>query len=212
MPQADKTDVQWILDALAADRTKTRKALGEAIGIDKSGVTRLLNGGRTLKFSESRKIARYLGVARPGGFSEEATPFAAAPPAAMAPVYRASAELTDPPGWWRLHRKEPQIDSKPKAPQFAAATRVFGLYAQDDAMTPRFKAGELFFVDPARPVSPGDDVLFTQKAPQGGFEKCILGELLRASPAQYFFLQHASGGEQRISAKSWIPNYVLRAL
>ncbi len=207
MPRSDKIDIQWILDALARDKTKTRKGVGEAIGIDKSGVTRLLNGERALKMRESIKIAAYLCVPVPLGFAEDETPFEH-PPTRLAPVWRASPGDDAP--YWRLYRGEPPIDRKPKAPHFASAALVFGVYAQDDAMAPRFKAGELLFVDPARPIAPGDDVLFISKRAAGNIERATVGELAKLGPSHFIFVQHGRPGEQRLPAKTWTANLVLR--
>lgn len=210
MPLKNKVDVQWILDALAADRTKTRKGLGDAIGIDRSGVTRLLKGERALKMRESFMIAEYLGVAGPFGFAEEQAPFTRhGSTLALAPIYRVSEDESSEE-FWRLHRNEPPVDHRPKAPILASATLVFGLYARDDSMAPRYKAGELIFVDPARPIAAGDDALFTSVLPQTNAERAIVGELVSATPSQFTIKQHARAGEKRLAARTWTASLIVR--
>lgn len=204
MPPPQKTEIQWVLDALARDPTKTRKGIGEAIGLDKSGVSKLFSGRRALKMREGLKIAEYLGVAPPIGFAEEAASFT---PAALAPIYRASADAEE--ASWRLYRNEPPIDRRARAPHFVSAVRVFGLYAQDESMSPRYKLGELIFVDPARPANPGDDALFVEKY-AAGYERVVVGELMKSTQTHFHVSQHGRPGERRLSAKSWAAHLVLR--
>lgn len=127
MPRRNLSDIQWILDALEHDDTKSRKGIGDAINIDKTGVSRLLSGFRTLKMRESLKIAEYLGVAPPFGFAEKQADFTPAA-AALAPVYRAAPDGDWPPATFRIFRQDRPVDYKPKAAHFAAASEVFAFY------------------------------------------------------------------------------------
>lgn len=77
-------------------------------------------------------------------------------------------------------------------------------------MAPRFKPGELVFVDPTRPISTGDDVLFTGKRQPSGGERALIGELTALTPALFQCFQHGKKGELRLSAKSWATAVVLR--
>ncbi|HEV2098606.1 MAG TPA: LexA family transcriptional regulator [Stellaceae bacterium] len=47
----------------------------------------------------------------------------------------------------------------PRPPQLADVLDGYGVYVEGDTMSPRFKAGELVYVDPVRPPGPGDDVV-----------------------------------------------------
>lgn len=210
MLRPDTTDVQWILDALQRDRTKSRKGIGDAINIDKTGVSRLLNGARALKMREGLKIAEYLGVAAPIGFSEDEASFDHSSRPSPAPIYRSSLADESPTPGWRLYRSEQPIDYRPKAAHFASAALVFGIYAQDDSMAPRFKPGELIFVDPSRPITPGDDVLFIARRKQGEAERAVIGELVSATPATFTYIQHVRKGERRLPAKTWTANLILK--
>ncbi len=206
--------VEWIREALARDSTKTRAGIARALGVDKSAVTRLLSGERQLKFHEAEKIAAYLGVPRPLGLHDRERDFAHPDTPATsdeagagdAPIYRAEAESD---GRWLILRNEAPIDWRPRAPHFERAAHVFGFYAPDDAMAPRFKPGEIVWVDPSRPVNPGDDALFVEKTPAGRPERIALGELKAASGGEFIFIQHKDESERRLAARAWSALHVL---
>ena len=211
MARRSLADIQWILDALQRDKTKSRKGVGEAINIDKTGVSRLLSGARSLKMREGIKIAEYLGVLAPFGLAEDETPFTPAPKPSLAPVYRAAKGGAGAPATFRIFRSERPVDFKPKAAQFASAAQIFGIYVPDDLMAPRFKPGELIFVDPSRPITPTDDILFIAKraAPDG--ERALIGELAAATAAQFSYIQHGKKGAFRLPAKTWTAALILRS-
>lgn len=210
MQRRTRSDIQWIIDALERDDSKSRKGIGDAINIDKSGVSRLLSGDRVLKLREAQRIAQYLGVPAPSGFAESEAAFAPAPKASMIPVYRTAKAGGAGPATFRIFRQERPVELKPRPLHCAAAAPIFGVYAQDEAMAPRFKPGELIFADPSRPVAPGDDVLFIAKgAPENG-EPALIGELTAASAAQFRYFQHGRKGGFRLSAKSWTAALILK--
>lgn len=202
--------VAWILERLEADPTKTRAGLAAALGVDKSAITRMLKGERQIKADEIAKIAAYFGEWPPIGLAEDQKEFVGADGAlAPAPVY--AVEKADG-GRWALCRHLAPIDERPRAPHFARAAQAFGFYAPDDLMAPRFKKGEVVWVDPARPVKPGDDVLLLQNghgARAGAPEPFILAELLRASGDEIIYTQHKDENERRVSARNWTPLHVL---
>ena len=55
------TDYRWIADRLKRI-DKTQKGLGEALGMDKSQVTRMLDGERRIQLDEVEAMARYLDI------------------------------------------------------------------------------------------------------------------------------------------------------
>ena len=210
MTRRSLADIQWIIDALDRDETKSRKGIGDAIDIDKTGVSRLLSGHRALKMREGLKIAEYLGVSAPFGLAEDEAAFAPASKPPLAPVYRAAPGIDGAMATFRIFRAERPADFKPRAAHFSSAANVFGFYVQDEMMAPRFKPGELVFVDPARPIAPGDDVLFisNRKAPDG--ERALIGELAAATAAQFRCFQHGKKGDLRLSAKTWSAAPILK--
>lgn len=210
MQRQSLADIQWIIDALERDDSKSRKGIGDAINIDKSGVSRLLSGARVLKLREAQRIANYLGVPAPSGFAENGTAFTPAPKARMIPVYRATKLSGRSPATFRIFRQEPPVDLRPRPLHCAAAAPIFGVYVQELTMAPRFKRGELILADPSRPVAPGDDVLFIAKgAPENG-ERALIGELTAAG-AQFHYLQHGRKGGFRLPADAWTAALILRA-
>lgn len=208
------SNVEWIKEALERDPAKTRAGIAEALGIDKSAVTRLLSGERQLKFHEAEKIAAYLGVAGPFGLADRQRDFAhagaqegeAEPAADAAPIYHAEPQGG---GRWTIARHEAPIDWRPRAPHFSKAAKVFGFYAPDDAMAPRFLAGEIVWVDPARPARPGDDVLFVEKRRGKGPETVMLAALASASATVLEGRQHRDGNIVRLDARRWAALHVL---
>lgn len=208
MARPDKSDIQWILDALEQDAAKTRGGIGDAIGIDKTGVSRLLSGARALKLRESIEIAAYLGVAPPIGFAEPHAKFDHAP--SLVPVYRAKAIAKSEDGSWRLYRNEAPIDRASPPARVAASKDIFGLIAQDGCMAPRFKRGELLIVIPGRKASPGDDVALIARRREAGADRIIIAELVAITPTDFRVFQHKKEGELLLPARSWKVSPVLR--
>jgi transcriptional regulator with XRE-family HTH domain len=199
--------VAWMLTKLAEDRSKTRSGLAEKIGVDKSVVTRIMAGDRQIKVSEISAIAEYFGELPPIGFSESPAPFAgpeSAPP--LAPVFRAAGGDN---GAWLLHRHAEPIDWRPRGPHFERAATVLGFYAPDDAMAPRYKPGEIVWVDPHRPARAGEDALFVECAGKNGPERVILGELMGAAGGDHLFIQHKDRQEKRVRAQRWSALHVV---
>jgi len=202
-------EADWIKAALKRDRSKTQNGLAAALGIDKSSVSRLLRGERRLKFSEAQIAAEYLGVDARSGFAEEGEEFnhgerANASGRDRAPLYRASA-VKD--GYWRLDR-DIVVERKPCGPLLSGVVSAFGLYAPDDAMAPRFKTGEVAWINPARPAAPGEDALMISNTPSGETAKVLLCELLAVENGRYRVRQHGRPEDRCLDAKSWKALYV----
>lgn len=201
------SQVDWIKAALERDPTKTRAGIAEALGVDKSAVTRLLSGERQLKFHEAEKIAAYLGAPAPSGLADRERAFAGeGQPAAAAPIYRAALGAA---GKWTISRHEAPIDWRPRAPHFLNAAAVFGFYAPDDAMAPRFMAGEIVWVDPARPARRGDDALLIERRRGKGPETMVLAALTAMSAATIEGRQYRDDNAVRFDARRWTAMHVL---
>ncbi len=211
------TDITWIIRALQSDPTKTRAGMARALNIDKSAITRLLAGERQLKFHEASKIAAYLEITPPlseairrDGASEKDHSYGDGGTVDGAPIYDAEA-ISD--GSWMLFRNMPSIDRKQRAPHFENAAKVFGFYAPDDVMAPRFKTGEIVWIDPARPPVIGGDVLLVDKDAGPDGEKVILGELNYSNEERWVIIQHSASSpdkrEQTFEADTWSACFVL---
>lgn len=207
-----QTEIAWIIDALAHNRKKTKSGLAAALGIDPSAVTRLLHGERRLKFSEARLAANYLEVEPPktfgeGGFAEEGEAFAHAPAESdpsFAPLYRASAGEE---GFWRLDRSH-IIERKPRAPQLSGVRSAFGFYVPDEVMSPRFKIGEIAWINPVRPVAPGDDAMLLFTAEENGGDRIFPCEILEIQDKQFVVRQYGNGEQRLFSRDEWVALHV----
>lgn len=200
-------EADWIKAALQRNRSKTQNGLAEALGIDKSSVSRLLRGERRLKFAEAQIAAEYLEIEPPSGLAEEGEAFIHAEGATGsndAPLYRVGAAKD---GYWRLDRND-IVERKARAPFLRGVVSAFGLYAPDDAMAPRFKTGEIAWINPARTAAPGEDALMIAKKHAGAEEKVLLCELLSADGGRYRVRQYGSGEARTLDAKSWRALYV----
>lgn len=204
-----RTEVNWIIEALAQDRKKTKSGLAAALGIDPSAVTRLLRGERRLKFTEAQLAAEYLGVEAPGGVSEGAwseTQSDAQKDKNTAPLFRADARKD---GFWQIDiDRQSVIERKPRSPQLAGVRSAFGFYAPDQSMSPRFKIGEIVWINPMRPVAPGDDAMLMQLDALQDGDKIFLCELLEIHD-DYFAVRQYGDGEKRTFPRSdWVALHV----
>lgn len=198
--------VAWMLEKLAEDRSRTRSGLAYTLGVDKSVVTRMMARERQIKANEIPAIAKYFGELPPFGFAESPSFFASPERKSQAPVYRAAPSMN---GMWFLHRHAEPIDWRPRAPHFERAATVFGFYAPDDAMAPRYKPGEIVWVDPHRPARTGEDALFVEAAGKSGPERAILGELIGAEDGEHILIQHRDRQEKRLRLQRWPALHVL---
>ena len=198
-------EVDWIIEALARDRTKTKSGLAKALNIDKSGVSRMLRGERRLKFDEAQRAADYLGIgaAAISGFAESAPPFASEPPPqkddGLAPLYRIAIGKD---GLWRLDRSA-AIERKPRAPQFAGAELVFGFYVPDAAMAPRFRIGEIAWINPARSAAAGEDALIIPLDDSTGDIPVFLCSLEAITETSLVAVQHGAANPPAFPGKRW---------
>jgi SOS-response transcriptional repressor LexA len=55
--------------------------------------------------------------------------------------------------------------------------RAYAVRIRDDSMAPRFKAGELIYVDPTRPAKPGDDIVVRLKDGEGFVMRLVSRDL-----------------------------------
>ena len=72
------------------------------------------------------------------------------------------------------------VDMVRRPPGLVGTASVFALYVHGDSMSPRFEAGDLIFVNPSRPPTPGCDVV-VEMAPKPGdaVGPCYIKRLLR---------------------------------
>lgn len=82
-------------------------------------------------------------------------------------------------GAFVLNQGDP-VDFARRGPGIAQNRKVFAVYVEGDSMVPRYEPGELIYLDPARPVRIGDDVLLEVAHPvQGEPPRTYLKRLVR---------------------------------
>lgn len=197
--------IEWLRKGLALPG-KNQKGLARVLGISPSQMSRMMSGGRNLKADEIPLAAEYFGIAAPMGFGEDAAVFEGKNQEKLAPIYRV---VGDSASGWLIERHEAPIDSKPRAPHFVNSAKVFGFYAPDEAMAPRFKQGEIAWVDPARPPKAGDEVVLIGKTKSPGPERIILAELRKIGSAEITISQYGNPAERAYDPRRWNAMLVL---
>lgn len=81
------------------------------------------------------------------------------------------------------------IDHVRRPPGLAGTRGVFAIYVVGDSMSPRFEDGDLIFVHPGRPPSPGDDVVVELHGSDGTAGPCYVKRLLRRSASRVVLRQ-----------------------
>ena len=204
-----QTEVTWIIDALARNRKKTKSGLAAALGIDPSAVTRLLRGERRLKFSEAQQAATYLEVEPFGGFVETSAGYEEKKTSheeSSVPLFRVDAGQD---GFWRIDiDRESVIERKPRSPQLSGVRSAFGFYTPDRSMSPRFKIGEIVWINPMRPVAPGDDAMLMQLDRSQDGDKVFLCELLEIHDDEFTVRQYGDGKKRNFPRSDWVALHV----
>jgi len=82
------------------------------------------------------------------------------------------------------------VDYVPRPPNLAGATRAYAVFAQGTSMEPRYHAGELVYIHPDKPVTPGCYVLVQMVAREEGLPpKAVLKRLVKRSGAKIILQQ-----------------------
>lgn len=153
----------WIKEGLKKPG-KNQRGLAAAMGLDPSGVNRLLTGQRQLKAHEVPIVQAYL---------EEP------PPQIIAPVLPSRTGQTGAdllpvlgmaeggPDGWNLWNGE-VIQYVPRPANLIGVPGAYAVYITGSSMSPRYEAGEIVHVHPAKPTQPGAYVLVQRKPAQDG--------------------------------------------
>lgn len=167
-------DLEWIKAELERQRPlKNQRGLALAMGIDATGVNRMLKGNRRISIDEMRSIRAYLtGTPQPVSDNhnpkdtrkELATPpipnatllpGSRPPPARDLPIRghtkggKTGFFLDQGSLWGFAMRPETLRD----------IAEAYAVRVDDDSMAERFVHGNVLQVDPFRPVRPGDNVV-----------------------------------------------------
>jgi len=205
-------ELDWIKRRLEElkPQGKTQAGLAKALGIEPSGVSRMLKGERQIKARELATIYAYLGVgdasARPPedgisvtvpepdtyGEPLEIRPADVEVPAAASlrrdvPVYGTAVGGDDAEFLWNGET----IDYVRRPPGLVGVKEAFAIYVSGSSMSPRYEEGELVYIHPKRPARPGDDVVIELHGKDGQAGKCFLKRFIRRAPdlvhAEQFF-------------------------
>ncbi|MEP9397950.1 S24 family peptidase [Mesorhizobium sp. KR2-14] len=165
---------------------KTAAAVSRAAGRGQDFIRDFMIGRkRRMNADDMARIARELGVTVPYLLGEEveaivdSEALAAAAPEAPAgkgvPIYgRAAGSYHG-----ALHI-EPQItDWAPCPPGVANVRDAYALWVVNDSMVPRFRHGDIVFVEPHRPVRPGDDVVIQLRPDESNIVETWVKEFVR---------------------------------
>ncbi|HMB75813.1 MAG TPA: S24 family peptidase, partial [Kiloniellaceae bacterium] len=200
--------MDWIKRALAQPG-KSQRGLATALGIDPSGVSRLLAGSRELKASELKALVDYLGVKPP---TQMLGPDGLSEPAAYGSPVLGGGELDTGagkvlPAVATLDKdvevrgvavggedagfafNGEVIDYARRPPGLIGSRNVFAIYVVGESMAPRYDEGDMVFVHPGRPPRPGCDVIVELHGKDGEPGACYIKRLQRRTPTRLVLSQ-----------------------
>lgn len=148
---------------------KSGKGLAEALGINPSQVSRMLNGERAIKAFEIPMIEKYLGVSLLGyedtqepkhlkatEYSVASVPF---PDRGVMPLDVPVLGTVIGGNGGDFQMSGEMIDYVRRPPGITHARNVFALHVRGTSMSPRFEEGELLYLNPNLPTRVGDYVV-----------------------------------------------------
>lgn len=185
--------------------------LGELANTSQSQIDRLEKGERRLTADWMARLAAALDVPTASllppdkaSSSRKATPASLPSRAEMprdVPVY-GTAMGANGEGAFVLNQAEGPIDRVRRGPGIAENRQVFAIYVEGDSMAPRFEAGELVYLDPARPVRAGDDIVFVIEPEAAGTPpKAYLKRLVRRTAERLVCEQFNPAGQVEYPAR-----------
>ena len=172
----------------------TATQLARAAGIAPSTLNRFLAGG--VKHTLSFKTLRKLDEAAAGHEKDEPAPRRPTQLEDLAPQLHPE-EATELPSRTSMPNDVPvvgtavggnngdfrfngtEVDYVRRPPGLQRIKNAFAIYVYGDSMSPRFDHGELLYIHPGRPVSPGDYVLVELHGAEGEPGDCYVKRLVR---------------------------------
>ena len=205
-------DVRETLAALLRDRGIDMKEASIAIGRSHSYIQQYIKRGspRVLEEMDRRKLAKFLKVPEtllgaPPALDDEA-------PLDITGIVDVPARTSMPSNFpvqgvgiggddGDFHFNGSTVDYVRRPPALANIKNAFGIYLQGDSMWPRFESGELLYIHPGRPVSPGDYVLVELYGKDGEPGSCYVKRLVRRT-ADKIILQQFNPPRDDISVQA----------
>jgi hypothetical protein len=188
LSEDDWIDAAWIRDRLHGSG-KTQRDVARVLGIDASGVSRLLDGRRKLRADEARTIRTFLEGAAPGaapqasdvraneGMTKRNLP-GPRPRTRLSPDIPVYGPIVpDGAAFFRMPGGPP-VEYRPCPPQCVGVAGAFGFFAPDDALAPRARAGEVLYVHPNKPPVANADVFLRFRSPADRIAilRCVDGD------------------------------------
>ena len=196
---AQRTDIiEWINEGLKLPG-KSKGGLADALGRAPSAISQILKGDRAVKASEIPLIRDYFGTAPPDELSPKLIRPSGPEPSEVVQVgegwpdvghewmdVRGVAVGGDDTGFYFGD----VIDQVRRPPGIRNAKNVAALNAMGESMVPRFRPGELVYIQLREPT-PGDDVVVElYPEDEGDAPKAFLKELVRTTGRRIFCKQH----------------------
>ena len=161
---------------------KTQRELGAALGIDPSGVSRVLGGARKLRDDELARIRSFFDpTAVPAvppasyrlgplpGEQRSSRPRPGPPPRHRAsgdiPVYGAPKGSGDP---FFEFPAGPPAEYRPRPEQLLGVEDAFAIFAPGDVLAPRYRSAETLYIHPSKPPLVGSDCFVRMLEPERG--------------------------------------------
>lgn len=185
-------DLDWILEALKKPG-KTQRGIAKAIGIDTTGVNRMLKGKRAIKALELPKIRAYLEVPagqesklqEEGAGADNAQRLVASPNGGRVDLIVGAANFLDQPkdlpilgsvraGKDGFFLDQGEVQGMARRPPILQGIKnAFAVYVRDDCMVPAYEPGWVVHVHPQRPYKPGDNVIIEMQDGQAFIKRLI---------------------------------------
>lgn len=181
-------DVEWIRQALARDPEKTQRGLAQAMGIDATGVSRMLKGLRQLKANEVQKVREYFAKASKSDITSDLKSDEGTLPLVSAPLIKPTDWPRDLPAYGvaiagtegGIEFNGQVTDYLRRPPRLQAVKDAYAVYVHGDSMSPWRKNGDAVYVHPGLPCRVGDYVV-VQLRPEhpGEAPRAYIKELVR---------------------------------
>lgn len=185
-----------VLRLFRARKGLSRADLAGKVNAHHNTIQKLENGERKLTVEWISKLAPHLGTTVQDFLSGKATE-KSSPPVNVPETVPPPANVYSPEKWprdlpvmgigecgpdgWSAWNGE-VIAMAPRPPSLAGVPKAYAVYATGDSMEPRYYAGELLHINPARHVEPGNFVLVQVKpAREGEAPGALIKRLVRRS-------------------------------
>ena len=159
---------EWIkaaLDRATKSQTDLARELSAYLGrtIDRAAVNKMISGRRAVAADELLAIAQILGVEIPSGSQKNVANNAQDVSLSPNPIARPTVPVHGKPDMARGNRvvfsTNDQVGATFSPPGLDTVPGIWATYVHTEEMLPRYRPGEMVWMNPNQPVKRGDDVL-----------------------------------------------------